>query len=169
MRELGIFLRQAREDKGMTIAEASDRTKIRQAYLEAIEAGNLDELPEDPVYVRGFVRIYAKVLGIDPDQVTQMLDQGGKAEDQDQIAEYVLTANGVQFWKSAGRSGGKADSMRCICNCDHRRHCLTITTITCAKRARSWLDGLSGPIGFVGCSRSFGSSRQPPVYRLVVV
>jgi len=88
MRELGIFLRQAREDKGMTIAEASDRTKIRQAYLEAIEAGNLDELPKDPVYVRGFVRIYAKVLGIDPDQVTQMLDQGGKAEDQDQIAEY---------------------------------------------------------------------------------
>lgn len=88
MRELGIFLRQAREDKQMTLTEVADITKIRQAYLEAIEAGDLDSLPEDPVYVRGFLRIYAKVLGINPDQVARMYDQGGQVQDQDPITEY---------------------------------------------------------------------------------
>lgn len=88
MRELGIFLRQAREDKQMTLTEVADKTKIRQAYLEAIEAGDLDSLPEDPVYGRGFLRIYAKVLGINPDQVARMYDQGGQVQDQDPITEY---------------------------------------------------------------------------------
>jgi len=88
MRELGIFLRQAREEKHMTLAEAADKTKIRQAYLEAIEAGDLASLPEDPVYVRGFVRIYAKVLGLDPDQAAKMYDEGGKVPEEEPIAEY---------------------------------------------------------------------------------
>lgn len=87
MRELGIFLRQAREERQMTLAEAADRTKIRQAYLEAIEAGDLSSLPEDLVYVRGFVRIYAKVLGIDPDLAAKMFDEG-KVSQEEPIAEY---------------------------------------------------------------------------------
>ena len=87
MRELGIFLRQAREERQMTLAKAADRTKIRQAYLEAIEAGDLSSLPEDLVYVRGFVRIYAKVLGIDPDLAAKMFDEG-KFPQEEPIAEY---------------------------------------------------------------------------------
>ena len=50
------------------------KTKIRTAYLEAIEAGDQSALP-DEVYVRGFLRIYAKVLKIDPDEIIRLYDQ----------------------------------------------------------------------------------------------
>lgn len=53
MKELGDLLRQAREEQQMTIEEISEKTKIRTAYLEAIEAGDQSALP-DEVYVRGF-------------------------------------------------------------------------------------------------------------------
>ena len=75
MKELGAFLRQTREEKQVTLEELAEKTKIRKAYLEAIEGGDHDVLP-DEVYVRGFLRIYAKVLGIDPDEVIRMYDQG---------------------------------------------------------------------------------------------
>ena len=75
MKELGAFLRQTREEKQVTLEELAEKTKIRKAYLEAIEGGDQDVLP-DEVYVRGFLRIYAKVLGIDPDEVIRMYDQG---------------------------------------------------------------------------------------------
>lgn len=75
MKELGAFLRQTREEKQVTLEELAEKTKIRKAYLEAIEGGDQDVLP-DEVYVRGFLRIYAKVLGIDPDEVIRIYDQG---------------------------------------------------------------------------------------------
>ncbi|HHT36241.1 MAG: helix-turn-helix domain-containing protein [Candidatus Wallacebacter cryptica] len=74
MKELGDLLRQAREEQQMTIEEISEKTKIRTAYLEAIEAGDQSALP-DEVYVRGFLRIYAKVLKIDPDEIIRLYDQ----------------------------------------------------------------------------------------------
>lgn len=47
-----------RQDKGVTLAEISDRTKISQRYLEAIEAGRLEELPGG-IYRRSYLRQYA--------------------------------------------------------------------------------------------------------------
>ena len=53
--------------------EVSESTKIRGDYLSAIEAGNYEiNLPE--VYLRGFVRLYSKFLGLDQDAMVTELD-----------------------------------------------------------------------------------------------
>jgi cytoskeleton protein RodZ len=65
-RSLGPTLRAAREGKRWDIARAERETRIRARYLTALEAGDYDDLP-DPVYTRGFVRNYARYLGLDPE------------------------------------------------------------------------------------------------------
>lgn len=62
---IGETLRRAREDLGLTIEEAAEKTRIRSRYLEALEMENFDGLPDD-VYVKGFIRSYARLLGLDP-------------------------------------------------------------------------------------------------------
>ncbi len=70
---VGDTLRQAREKQGLTIADVAGETSIREAYLEAIEKGNYDELPGD-VYAKGFIRNYSKFLQIDGDALLQEYD-----------------------------------------------------------------------------------------------
>jgi cytoskeletal protein RodZ len=66
MDELGHILREARETKGYTLAEVQDQTRISTRYLEALEGGEYDILPT-AVHVRGFLRNYARFLGLDPE------------------------------------------------------------------------------------------------------
>lgn len=61
---LGEKLRHLREDRRITLLEASRGTKIQVRYLEFLEAGDYDSLPAD-VYVRGFLRSYGDFLGVD--------------------------------------------------------------------------------------------------------
>ncbi|MGH2463617.1 MAG: helix-turn-helix domain-containing protein [Candidatus Limnocylindria bacterium] len=65
-RTLGQTLRAAREVKGWDLARAERETRIRSRYLVALEKGDYRDLPS-PVYTRGFVRNYARYLGLDPD------------------------------------------------------------------------------------------------------
>ncbi len=64
MDELGHILREARETKGLTLDEAQGETRINSRYLAALENGEYDKLPT-PVHVRGFLRNYARFLGLD--------------------------------------------------------------------------------------------------------
>ena len=48
----------------MDIKEAEERTKIRTRYLRALEAEDWEVLPA-PAYVRGFLRTYGQILGLD--------------------------------------------------------------------------------------------------------
>ena len=63
---LGQALRAAREAKRWDLARAERETHIQGRYLAALEAGAYRDLP-DPVYTAGFVRSYARSLGLDPD------------------------------------------------------------------------------------------------------
>lgn len=74
MSELGQMLREAREAKGVSLAEAEEATKIRRKYLQALEAGDYSVLPPS-VYVRGFLRNYASYLGLDPEQAIHLYQQ----------------------------------------------------------------------------------------------
>ena len=70
---VGQKLEEARKRKGVSLREVSESTKIRGDYLSAIESGNYEiNLPE--VYLRGFVRLYAKFLGLDQDAMVADLD-----------------------------------------------------------------------------------------------
>ena len=60
---LGETLRQARLDKGVSLADAARETRIRRSYLEALESEDVAALPP-PVYTRGFLRSYAEYLGL---------------------------------------------------------------------------------------------------------
>ncbi len=60
----GARLREARERAGLKVADVASHLKFAPRQVEALEAGDLSQLPEMP-FVRGFVRSYAKLLQID--------------------------------------------------------------------------------------------------------
>jgi transcriptional regulator with XRE-family HTH domain len=63
---IGDALRSARERRGLTLAEVEAQTKIRGKYLRALEAEDWDVLPS-AAYVKGYLRTYARLVGIDAD------------------------------------------------------------------------------------------------------
>jgi flagellar biosynthesis protein FlhG len=64
----GPLLRQIREALGIELREIAERSKIGMAYLAALEAEAFPKLPA-PVYVRGFLSEYARILGLDAERV----------------------------------------------------------------------------------------------------
>ncbi|MCL4267078.1 MAG: DUF4115 domain-containing protein [Anaerolineae bacterium] len=75
MDELGHILREARETKGLTLQEVQAETRITVRYLDALENGDYDRLPT-PVHVRGFLRNYARFLGLDPQPLLDRYEYG---------------------------------------------------------------------------------------------
>jgi len=69
---LGRWLRQAREAQGYTLADVEQATRIRRKFLGALETGSWSELPSD-VVGRGFLRNYARFLGLDSQQALEKL------------------------------------------------------------------------------------------------
>ena len=65
MGTFGQALRDAREDLGVSLAEAERETRINRRYLDALEKEDASAMPA-AVYARGFIRTYAQYLGLDP-------------------------------------------------------------------------------------------------------
>ncbi|MEC0695050.1 cell shape determination protein RodZ [Bacillus atrophaeus] len=68
MTELGIRLKEAREEKAMSLDDLQAATKIQKRYLTALEEGNYDIIPGS-FYVRAFIKQYAEAVGLDSDQL----------------------------------------------------------------------------------------------------
>ena len=66
-------LRQAREQRGWTINQMADATKIRTDHIRALEEGNYNVFAA-PVYIQGFVRTCATLLKLDVPKVMADLD-----------------------------------------------------------------------------------------------
>jgi flagellar biosynthesis protein FlhG len=66
----GVRLQRLRERRGIEIDEIAGVTKVNPSYLRFIEQERFDDLPA-AVYVRGFVKCYARCLGLDPDRVAR--------------------------------------------------------------------------------------------------
>jgi cytoskeleton protein RodZ len=73
---LGEYFQRAREAKGLTLEEAAARTRILPQYLKAVEENNYTRLP-DEVFAKGFVRSYARILGMDEAAVIRKFDETG--------------------------------------------------------------------------------------------
>src|ERR1700748_1227444 len=67
LQTVGQDLRAARLRRGDEIAQVSRALKIRKDHLEALEEDRLEDLPGKN-YALGFVRSYARHLGLGPDQ-----------------------------------------------------------------------------------------------------
>jgi cytoskeletal protein RodZ len=66
-------LKRAREAKRISLTDISDATLINIRFLEAIEEGKIDVLPQ--TYVRAFIREYATVVGLDPTGIMRRYDE----------------------------------------------------------------------------------------------
>lgn len=64
----GQVLRRAREEKGLSLKDIADKTRISMHHLEAIEAGSFSRLP-GRTYALGFSRTYARAMGLDENSI----------------------------------------------------------------------------------------------------
>src|SRR5579871_247046 len=65
---LGERFRAAREARGLSLSDVAEQIRIRSVYLSAIEEENWQAIGA-PVYIRGFLRTYARFLGLDSEDV----------------------------------------------------------------------------------------------------
>jgi cytoskeletal protein RodZ len=71
---IGRALRAARQRRGKSLEEASRDTRVRLDYLDALERERFDALGSE-VYVRGFLRSYARYLGLKHDKVIAVYER----------------------------------------------------------------------------------------------
>ncbi len=71
MTELGEMLRTARQKRSLSLDLVAEATRIKITYLDALENGDYSLLP-GPAYVTGFIRNYARYLGLHPDDLVQV-------------------------------------------------------------------------------------------------
>ena len=68
----GQMLGRVRKEQGMTIGEIAEKTRIPTRHLEVIESGDFSKLP-GRTYAVGFSRTYARVLGLDENEVVGLV------------------------------------------------------------------------------------------------
>ena len=68
MASLGQSLREAREERNISIEEIASATKIVHRYLEALENDRLDIMPGE-FFIKGIIRTYARAIGLDAEEV----------------------------------------------------------------------------------------------------
>ena len=75
----GRKLKEAREEKNWSYTEAEDITKISVRYLRALEAEEYNILP-GATYTKGYLRTYAKHLGLNPDEIAALYKASATSE-----------------------------------------------------------------------------------------
>ena len=71
MSSVGSYLRERREVRGVSLKEMARATRVRERYLEALEADEFAELPAG-VFTRGFIRACCQVLSEPPDEALRI-------------------------------------------------------------------------------------------------
>ena len=80
--ELGLILQRERETKGLSIKAVMEATKISRINLVALESGDRASLPH-PVYTKGFVKSYARLLKLDADELAMVVDREYQVDEQE--------------------------------------------------------------------------------------
>lgn len=95
--ELGSFgeeLRREREIRGISLKEIADATKISKRFLDALERNDHRTLPA-PVFTRGFVREYARYVGLNAEDMVNRYNFAAANDDRiekpPQVEKYPLT------------------------------------------------------------------------------
>ena len=81
MKDIGNFLKERREAKGISLIEVEKDLKIRKKYLQALEEGNIDAIP-GKTYLVGYLRNYSKYLNIDEENINQIIQTYKNLEKQ---------------------------------------------------------------------------------------
>ena len=97
---IGAALAAARRSLGLSLEEISETTRVRVRHLEALESGRFDQLPSRPFTV-GYVRAYAKALGLDADATAARFRTEYPSPDDDELRSPV----GVRHEKKSSYNG----------------------------------------------------------------
>ncbi len=100
----GVSLREARRHKGISRSDLADFLRIDEAVIAALEDGHYEKLPAR-VYVRGYLRAYARLVNLDADAMVASFaaaDSGYQAR-----AGFTLTAAKPSFFERAKRNPGR--------------------------------------------------------------
>lgn len=95
---VGAGLRRAREAKGLSTQDVGSRLRLMSRQVEAIEAEEFSKLGP-PVFARGFVRNYAKLLGLNPDELLEQMTRVKVTPVQDDVESVPFTPS-QGFWTS---------------------------------------------------------------------
>ena len=74
MKEIGLRLKQKREDNGVSLEEAATDLQMRVSQLESIEEGRKDDF-KDVFSLKYFIRDYAKYLGLDGEEMIDAFNE----------------------------------------------------------------------------------------------
>ncbi|MCE3231788.1 MAG: transcriptional regulator, family [Rickettsiaceae bacterium] len=72
MKEIGILLKEARENKGLEVEDAARELKIRPYYIEVLESGDVSSVSSE-IYLVGYLKSYCNLLGISSNEVVAKL------------------------------------------------------------------------------------------------
>jgi len=89
---IGARLKHERELRGMSVEEIARATRIPLASVERLEADRFDDLPGE-VFVRGFLRGYARAISVDPDEILALY---GAARRVPYVAPVPVSTNPVR-------------------------------------------------------------------------
>ena len=95
----GAALQAAREAQQLSVPQVADRLKLSSAAVTALEANDWDRLPA-PVFVRGYIRAYARLMALDDEE---LLDGGrsaarGEAGGDFSVAQTLEGRRGLVWW-----------------------------------------------------------------------
>ncbi|WP_456432425.1 helix-turn-helix domain-containing protein [Thermosulfuriphilus sp.] len=89
----GEYLRRERELRGISLETIAEETKISVSILAAIEAEDWKKLPAQ-VFVRGFIRNYAQVIGLDPNEVILRYETMANPPKEEEEEDYIVQVSG---------------------------------------------------------------------------
>ena len=105
MSEFGDKLRQERESRGITLGSITEKTKISNRYLVALETGQFNYLPGG-IFNKCIVRSYAQVVGLNEetwiDRFMSAYRESGQLTDDD--------ANWIAFAENVGKSRNREEA-----------------------------------------------------------
>lgn len=80
MKSLGRHLKVQRKLRGITLEEVSLYTKISPNWLLLLEENRFDQLPGE-IFTKGYLRLYAEAVGMDPDDVVLRYEVHARKEE----------------------------------------------------------------------------------------
>jgi len=87
---LGNYLRDEREQRGVSLQEISAMTKIQMRFLHALEEDAYERLPAPP-FVVGFLRAYAQCLCLDADEIVAVYQKYYRVQDKPERSQLPPT------------------------------------------------------------------------------
>lgn len=78
MESIGRYLKTEREVRQISLEELAQTTRIPLRHLASLEDDRLEGLPGD-VFVRGFLKSYAKAIGVTPDEVLRRYEHQSRS------------------------------------------------------------------------------------------